>query len=118
MNSGNQLLTPVSEGKELVSHRLIKAGPVEAAFVDGTITEALPPVRSVAEPVDALRLFLEREADQGVCGPVARQDAPDCASVGIEVPLTRRIEWFPVNPQSTAIPEVRLYCSNGFDRHD
>jgi len=81
VNSGNQLIAPVSEGKESVGYRLIKAGPVETAFVDGTIRETLSPVRSVAEPDDVLRLFLERKSDQRVCGPVARQDAPDCASM-------------------------------------
>ncbi len=106
MNSGNQLITPGSEGKELVSHRFIKASPDEASFVDGAITETFSPVRGVAVSVEILRLFFERKSDQGICGPVARQDAPDRTSIGIEVPLTRRTEGFPVNPQDPAIAKV------------
>ena len=114
MNSGNQLVTAVSEGKELVRHRLVEAGPVEAAV---GVAETLMPVGSVAEPVDVLRRFLEREADQGIRVPVAGQDAPYRASIGIEVPLARRIEGFPVDLQRTAIAEILLYRADGFDRH-
>lgn len=63
-------------------------------------------------------LFLEGESDQRICGPVARQDPPDRASIGVEVPLTRRIERFPVNLQGAAVAEILLYRTNGFDRHD
>ena len=72
VDSGNQLIPPIPKGKELVCYRLVKAGPVETALVDSTITEAFTPVRSIAEPVDVLCLFLEGESDQCICGPVPR----------------------------------------------